>query len=61
MQLTEAYSMLPAASVSGYYFSHPESRYFVLGNILEDQISDYIARKGINPDEARKNLVSNLD
>ena len=61
MQLTSGYAMLPAASVSGYYFSHPRSQYFVLGKILEDQLSDYARRKGINEDVARRNLVANLD
>lgn len=45
--LTESFAMYPAASVSGWYFSHPESTYFGLGNILEDQIEDYSERKGM--------------
>ncbi len=45
MQLTESMAMYPASSVSGWYFSHPESRYFGLGNILKDQIIDYSKRK----------------
>ena len=61
MQLTEGYAMLPAASVSGYYFAHPDSRYFVLGNILEDQLTDYANRKGITESEARRNLVANIE
>ena len=61
MQLTEGYAMLPAAAVSGYYFAHPDSQYFVLGNILEDQLGDYAERKGISMDEVRRNLVANLD
>ena len=61
MQLTEGYAMLPAAAVSGYYFAHPESRYFVLGNIVEDQLVDYCRRKGITIEEARRNLVANLE
>jgi 5-methyltetrahydrofolate--homocysteine methyltransferase len=60
MQLTSGYAMLPAASVSGYYFAHPQAQYFVLGNILEDQLQDYARRKGISDDEARRNLVANL-
>ena len=60
MQLTEGYAMLPAASVSGYYFAHPDSQYFVLGNVLEDQVEDYAARKGVSVEEARRNLVANL-
>jgi len=61
MRLTGGYAMLPAASVSGYYFAHPQSRYFVLGNILEDQLEDYATRKGITVAEARRHLAANLD
>jgi 5-methyltetrahydrofolate--homocysteine methyltransferase len=60
MELTGGYAMLPAASVSGYYFSHPHSRYFVLGQVQEDQLADYAKRKGIDEQEARRNLVANL-
>ena len=52
--------MLPAASVSGYYFAHPQAQYFVLGNILEDQLEDYAGRKGVSVEQARQLLVSNL-
>ncbi|MDX1574091.1 MAG: methionine synthase [Methylophaga sp.] len=45
MTLTESYAMLPTAAVSGFYFAHPESRYFGLGKITEDQVKDYAARK----------------
>ncbi len=54
MKLTESYAMLPAASVSGLYFSHPDSRYFAVGKISEDQLSDYAERKGWSIDEARR-------
>ena len=47
IQLTESFAMLPAASVSGWYFSHPESRYFGIGKIAEDQLDDYARRKDI--------------
>jgi 5-methyltetrahydrofolate--homocysteine methyltransferase len=47
ISLTESFAMLPAASVSGWYFSHPESRYFGIGKIAEDQVDDYAARKGV--------------
>jgi 5-methyltetrahydrofolate--homocysteine methyltransferase len=47
VSLTESYAMLPAASVSGLYFSHPESRYFGVGRIERDQVEDYAARKGV--------------
>ena len=61
MELTSGYAMLPTASVSGYYFAHPQAQYFILGNVLEDQLEDYARRKGINLDEARRNLVANID
>lgn len=60
MELTSGYAMLPAASVSGYYFAHPQSSYFVLGNILEDQLLDYAKRKNISPKQARRQLVANI-
>ena len=60
MQLTSGYAMLPAASVSGYYFAHPQSTYFILGNILEDQLLDYAKRKSISPEQARSLLVANI-
>jgi 5-methyltetrahydrofolate--homocysteine methyltransferase len=60
MQLTEGFAMLPAASVSGYYFAHPQSSYFVLGNILEDQLQDYAKRKNISTDQARRLLAFTL-
>ncbi len=52
--LTESLAMWPAASVSGYYFSHPESRYFGLGKITDEQVKDYALRKGITLEKARK-------
>jgi 5-methyltetrahydrofolate--homocysteine methyltransferase len=60
MELTGGYAMLPAASVSGYYFAHPQSKYFVLGNIMEDQLLDYAERKKISPEQARRMLVANI-
>jgi 5-methyltetrahydrofolate--homocysteine methyltransferase len=48
IHLTESFAMLPAASVSGYYFSHPESRYFGIGKIGKDQTIDYARRKGMD-------------
>ncbi len=60
MELTSGFAMLPAASVSGYYFAHPQSSYFVLGNILEDQLLDYAKRKNISPEQARRLLVANI-
>ena len=60
VSLTESLAMWPAASVSGYYFAHPEARYFGLGKIKEDQLKDYADRKGMALDEARKWLAPNL-
>jgi len=48
MTLTDAYAMLPTASVSGFYFSHPQSRYFAVGKIERDQAADYAHRKGMD-------------
>lgn len=50
--LTESYAMLPTAAVSGFYFAHPESRYFGLGKIDKDQVADYAKRKGWSMDVA---------
>ncbi|MGH8510282.1 MAG: vitamin B12 dependent-methionine synthase activation domain-containing protein, partial [Gammaproteobacteria bacterium] len=48
IRLTESYAMYPMASVSGWYFSHPQARYFGLGPINEDQVHDYARRKGMD-------------
>jgi 5-methyltetrahydrofolate--homocysteine methyltransferase len=58
--LTENYTMVPAASVSGYIFSHPKSSYFNVGKIGADQLTDYACRKGMSTDEAAKWLSPNL-
>jgi 5-methyltetrahydrofolate--homocysteine methyltransferase len=60
IRLTESYAMLPGASVSGYYFWNPDSRYFGLGRIGRDQLVDYARRKGIAVDEAARWLAPNL-
>jgi len=60
MELTSHYSMLPAASVCGYYFAHPEAAYFVLGPVLPDQVEDYAARKGCSPQDVRLLLPANI-
>jgi len=60
IRLTENYAMWPAASVSGYYFSHPDSRYFGLGKIDREQVADYARRKGISVAEAERWLRPNL-
>lgn len=58
--LTESLAMWPAASVSGYYFGNPEARYFGLGKIKEDQVTDFATRKGISLEEATKWLAPNI-
>ncbi|MBT8283096.1 MAG: cobalamin-dependent protein, partial [Muriicola sp.] len=60
VKLTESLAMWPSASVSGYYFAHPEARYFGVGKITEDQLTDYAERKGISLEDARKWLAPNL-
>jgi len=59
--LTESMAMYPAASVSGYYFSHPESRYFPVGKISKDQVDDYARRKGMSVKRMEKWLAPNLN
>jgi len=61
VRLTESCAMEPAASVAGWYFSHPEAKYFGLGRIGQDQVVDYAARAGITEDEAAGWLAPNLD
>ena len=60
VSLTESCAMLPASAVSGWYFSHPEARYFGVGKIGRDQVEDYAARKGWTLDEAERWLAPNL-
>jgi 5-methyltetrahydrofolate--homocysteine methyltransferase len=60
MQLTESYAMYPAAAVSGFYLSHPESQYFAVGKVGRDQIEDYARRKGMPVAEIERWLASNL-
>lgn len=60
IRLTESFAMLPASSVSGYYFAHSESRYFGLGRIGRDQVADYARRKGIGQATAERWLAPNL-
>ncbi|CAD7379930.1 methionine synthase [Xanthomonas arboricola] len=59
--LTESFAMLPTAAVSGYYFSHPRSQYFVVGRLGKEQVADYARRKGITLALAERWLASNLD
>jgi 5-methyltetrahydrofolate--homocysteine methyltransferase len=60
MQLTESCAMLPAASVSGLYFAHPRARYFMVGRLGEDQVTDYARRKGMTVEEAERWVGANL-
>ena len=60
MILTESYAMHPAASVSGFYFSHPLSQYFNVGPIGEDQVQDYVSRSGRSEEDVRRTLAPNL-
>ncbi|MDT3404137.1 methionine synthase [Mucilaginibacter terrae] len=61
MHLTESMAMLPTASVSGFYFSHPDSRYFGLGKIGKDQIEDYAQRKSMSVETVERWLGPNLN
>ncbi|HEX6549759.1 MAG TPA: methionine synthase, partial [Gammaproteobacteria bacterium] len=60
IKLTEHYAMWPAAAVSGFYFSHPQSRYFAVGKINRDQVRDYAQRKGMDMETAERWLAPNL-
>jgi len=60
IKLTESFAMYPAASVSGWYFSHPESFYFGVGRIDKDQVEDYSKRKNMSVAEIEKWLAPNL-
>lgn len=60
IHLTESFAMHPAASVSGFYFAHPQSRYFGLGKITRDQVEDYARRKKVSVEEAERWLSPNL-
>jgi len=60
MSITESFAMLPTASVSGFYFSHPEARYFGTGKIARDQVEDYAARKGMSTEDVERWLASIL-
>jgi 5-methyltetrahydrofolate--homocysteine methyltransferase len=60
IQLTESFAMLPAASVSGWYFAHPDAKYFQVGKIARDQVEDYAHRKGLPVATIERWLASNL-
>ena len=61
IQLTENYAMYPAASVSGFYFAHPDSRYFNVSRIARDQVEDYASRRGIDIPQIEKWLQTVLN
>jgi len=60
ISLTESFAMFPTAAVSGFYFSHPHSRYFGLGKIAKDQVEDYAIRKGASLEDTERWLAPNL-
>jgi 5-methyltetrahydrofolate--homocysteine methyltransferase len=61
IRLTESCAMWPASSVSGWYFSHPDAKYFTIGQISRDQVADYAMRKGFTQEQAEKWLASVLN
>jgi 5-methyltetrahydrofolate--homocysteine methyltransferase len=61
ISLTESFAMLPTAAVSGFYFGHPDSQYFGVARIGQDQLEDYAARRGVDLDTATRWLRPNLD
>ena len=60
MHLTESMAMTPAASVSGFYFAHPQAAYFNVGRIGADQARDWALRSGLDPDAAERRFTSML-
>jgi 5-methyltetrahydrofolate--homocysteine methyltransferase len=60
LRLTESFAMYPTAAVSGFYFSHPEAKYFSVGKIDRDQLESYAVRKGVSVAEAEKWLAPSL-
>jgi 5-methyltetrahydrofolate--homocysteine methyltransferase len=61
MKLTDSFAMLPAASVSGFYFSHPDAHYFAVAKVDRDQVADYAERKGVSIADAERWLAPNLN
>ncbi|HEY6464424.1 MAG TPA: methionine synthase [Candidatus Acidoferrales bacterium] len=61
IEITESFAMWPGSSISGLYFAHPDSRYFTLGKIGRDQVTDYAARKGMSVAEVERWLSPNLN
>lgn len=60
LRLTESYAMFPTAAVSGFYFAHPEARYFSVGKMARDQLESFAGRKGFSLSEAERWLAPNL-
>ena len=60
MHITESFAMIPGAAVSGFYFAHPASKYFSVGKIGDDQVSDMATRRGVNKEEVERWLAPNL-
>jgi 5-methyltetrahydrofolate--homocysteine methyltransferase len=60
MQLTDSFAMFPGAAVSGFYFAHPQAKYFVVGKIGNDQVEDMAARRGVPKEEIERWLAPNL-
>jgi 5-methyltetrahydrofolate--homocysteine methyltransferase len=60
LELTESYAMFPTAAVSGFYYSHPDSKYFSVGKIARDQVESFAKRKGMSIAEAERWLAPNL-
>jgi 5-methyltetrahydrofolate--homocysteine methyltransferase len=60
MELTESFAMFPGAAVSGFYFAHPQSKYFTVGKINEDQVADMASRRGVAKDQLERWLAPNL-
>jgi 5-methyltetrahydrofolate--homocysteine methyltransferase len=61
IELTDSFAMFPTAAVSGWYFAHPDSQYFVVGRLTREQVDDYAKRKGWTREEAERWLAPNLD
>jgi 5-methyltetrahydrofolate--homocysteine methyltransferase len=60
VKLTESFAMLPAASVAGWYFAHPQAQYFGVGRIGRDQVADYAGRKAVSVEEVERWLKPSL-
>ncbi|WP_211471281.1 methionine synthase [Collimonas humicola] len=60
MQVTESFAMFPGAAVSGFYFAHPDSKYFVVGKIGDDQVSDMASRRDVSKEDIERWLAPNL-